>query len=78
MEPDRVFIDIKTCDMTLSQVMLEIARLQSENPEYEVFMDGDRYAIVGRRRVGRRDGAGRPSGCTTRTTRTSGSRTGAS
>ena len=55
MEPDRIFIDIKTCDMTLSQVMLEIARLQSENPEYEIFMDGDRYAIVGRRRTGRWD-----------------------
>lgn len=50
MEPDRVFIDIRTCDLTLSQVMAEIARLQSENPEYEIFMDGDAYAIVGRRR----------------------------
>lgn len=58
MEPDRIFIDIKTCDMTLSQVMLEIARLQSENPEYEIFMDGDRYAIVGRRRTGRWDAEG--------------------
>ena len=43
MEPDRVFIDIRTCDLTLSQV-------QSEYPDYEIFMDGDTYAIVGRRR----------------------------
>ena len=50
MEPDRIFIDIRTCDLTLSQVMAEIAKLQSEYPEYEVFMDGDAYAIVGRRR----------------------------
>ena len=49
-EPDRVFIDIRTCDLTLSQVMNEIAKLQSEYPEYEIFMDGDSYAIVGRRR----------------------------
>ena len=50
MEPDRVFIDIRTCDLTLSQVMNEIAKLQSEYPDYEIFMDGDTYAIVGRRR----------------------------
>ena len=37
-------------DLTLSQVMNEIAKLQSEYPEYEIFMDGDSYAIVGRRR----------------------------
>lgn len=50
MEPDRVFIDIKTCDMTLSQIMLEITKLQQDHPDLEIFMDGDRYAIVGRRR----------------------------
>lgn len=50
MEPDRVFIDIRTCDLTLSQVMAEVSRLQKENPGYEIFMDGDLYAIVGRRR----------------------------
>ena len=27
-------------------------------PEYEIFMDGDRYAIVGRRRTGRWDAEG--------------------
>ena len=58
MEPDRIFIDIKTCDMTLSQVMLEIARLQSENPEYEIFMDGHRNANCGLRRTGRCDADG--------------------
>ena len=35
---------------SLSQVMNEIAKLQSEYPDYEIFMDGDTYAIVGRRR----------------------------
>ncbi len=53
MEPDRVFIDIRTSDLTLSQVMSEVARLQSEFPDYEIFMDGDAYAIVGRKRSNR-------------------------
>lgn len=51
MIPDVVYIDIRTCDLTLSQVMAEVARLQSEHPEQEIFMDGDAYAIVGRHRV---------------------------
>ena len=50
MEPDTVYIDIRTCDLTLSQMMAEVQRLQSEHPEQEIFMDGDEYAIVGRRR----------------------------
>lgn len=50
MEPDRVFIDVRTCNMTLAQVMVEITRLQAEYPDYEIFMDGDAYAIVGRHR----------------------------
>lgn len=50
MEPDRIFIDIRTSELTLAQMMAEIARLQQEYPEYEIFMDGDAYAIVGRRK----------------------------
>ena len=45
------FIDIKTCDLTLSQVMERIGQLQAEHPHLEIFMDGDSYAIVGRPRV---------------------------
>ena len=48
---DKVLIDIRTCDLTLSQVMAEIARYQSEMPDHEVFMDGDAYAIVARPRA---------------------------
>lgn len=46
----KVLIDIRTCDLTLSEVMAEVARYQSEMPDYEVFMDGDAYAIVARPR----------------------------
>jgi hypothetical protein len=48
--PDEVFIDLRTCELTMSQVMAEIQRLKEEHPEYEIFMDGDAYAIVGKRR----------------------------
>lgn len=47
---ERILIDIKTCDMTLSEVMAAVNRYQSEYPEWEIFMDGDLYAIVGRDR----------------------------
>lgn len=51
MEPDKVLIDIRTCELTLSEVMAEIERLQAEYPDHEIFMDGDAYAIVARRRL---------------------------
>ncbi len=51
MEPDKILIDIQECELTLSEMMSEIARLQEEMPDYEIFMDGDRYAIVARRRI---------------------------
>lgn len=51
MKPDTVYIDIRTCNLTLSQVMGRIAELQVEHPEQEIFMDGDAYAIVGRDRI---------------------------
>ena len=50
MEKDKVFIDIRASPLTMGQVIAEVARLQKENPDYEIFMDGDAYAIVGRRR----------------------------
>lgn len=51
MIPDVVFFGIRECDMTMSQVIAEMDRLQSEHPELEVFMDGEAYAVVGRCRV---------------------------
>ncbi|MBO4568971.1 MAG: hypothetical protein J5674_03240 [Candidatus Methanomethylophilaceae archaeon] len=50
MEPDKILIDIRTCELKMSQLMAEIQRLQAEYPDYEIFLDGDAYAIVGRRR----------------------------
>ncbi|MDO5853471.1 MAG: hypothetical protein Q4Q62_05360 [Thermoplasmata archaeon] len=45
-----VYIPIRTCNLTFRQVMAEITRLQAENPDREVYMDGQLYAIVGRKR----------------------------
>lgn len=43
-------IDIRTCDLTLSQVIEGIRMLSMGLPGHEVFMDGDLYSIVARRR----------------------------
>ncbi len=50
-EPDLILIDIATCGLTLAETLAEIGRLQSEYPDYEIFLDGDARAIVGRKRV---------------------------
>ena len=47
---DKVFIDVRTSDLTLSEIFRQIEIIQSDNPDMEIFLDGDRHAIVGRRR----------------------------
>ena len=59
MEPDIVLIDMRTCELTMAQVMDEIKRLKQEYPDHEIIMDGDAYAIVARRKQ-RWDAAGSP------------------
>lgn len=39
-------IDIRTCDMKLSEVMTFIDRWKVENPGKKIWLDGDAYAIV--------------------------------
>ena len=48
---DTVLLDIRTCELTLAEVMQQIRQWQSEYPHDEIFMDGDKYAIVARREV---------------------------
>lgn len=50
MEADRIFIDIRTSELTLNEVLKEIQRIKAENEDYEIFLDGDAHAIVGRRK----------------------------
>lgn len=47
---DIVYIDIRTCELRLSQFLEAIADLQQAHPDQEIFMDGDAYAVVGRPR----------------------------
>jgi hypothetical protein len=47
---DKVFIDVRTSDLTLSEIFRQIESIQSDNPDMEIFLDGDRHAIVGRSR----------------------------
>lgn len=44
-------IDIRACDLTLSQVMETVRLFAFALPRHEIFMDGDSYAIVARARV---------------------------
>lgn len=45
------FIDCHGCTKTISQMRQAIEELRTEHPEMEIYMDGDRYAIVGKRRA---------------------------
>ena len=48
---DRILIDVRGCDLSLSQIVAEVARYRSEMPYSEIFLDGDAHAIVSRRRA---------------------------
>lgn len=50
---DRILIPIADCELTLREVMEEVRRLILDNPDDEIFLDGDAYAIVARPRRGK-------------------------
>ena len=50
MMRDVVMIPIETCDFTLDQMMTAIRWMQKTFPDREIFLDGDSYSIMGRRR----------------------------
>lgn len=52
MIPVEILIDIRTCGLTLGQMMTEVERLQRQRPDLEIYMDGDTFAIVGKKRIG--------------------------
>ncbi len=51
MMRDVVMIPIETCGFTLDQMMTCIKWMIREFPDREIFLDGDTYSIMGRRRV---------------------------
>jgi hypothetical protein len=47
---EKVFIDVRTSDLTLTEVLREIEKIQADNPDMEIFLDGDTHTIMGRSR----------------------------
>jgi len=45
---DVVIMDVNDSDLTLSEIMQMVDRFQSEHPELDVYLDGDRRSIMGR------------------------------
>lgn len=45
-----VVVDVRTCGLRLSEVMRVIAEYKDANPDREVWLDGDMYAVVSRPR----------------------------
>ena len=52
MIPVEILIDLRSCGLSFEKVMLEIERLQKERPDMEIYMDGDAFAIVGKKKIG--------------------------
>ena len=50
MEQDRILIDLHTCELTRSQFMEQVNGFIRAMPDFEIFLDGDAYALVARRR----------------------------
>ncbi len=50
---DEVLIDIKNTDMSMFEVLARIDQYKQDPryQNYEIFLDGDRYAIVARPKV---------------------------
>ncbi len=49
MDTEEILVSVDTDEYTLGQIMQMVNRYQDEHPEMEVYLDGDRRAIVGRR-----------------------------
>lgn len=45
---DRLLVNVGSMDITLSEILMLVEKLQGENPDMDVFFDGDRQAIMGR------------------------------
>ncbi|MBO5654397.1 MAG: hypothetical protein J6R72_02795 [Candidatus Methanomethylophilaceae archaeon] len=48
--PEVILVDVNSDDYSLGQIMQMVNRFQQDYPEMDVFLDGDRRAIVGRSR----------------------------
>lgn len=46
--PEVILVDVNSDDYSLGQIMQLISSYQQDHPEMDVFLDGDRRAIIGR------------------------------
>jgi len=46
---DEIILDVRTCELTISQVRALITKEKAARPGYEIFLDGDAHALVARR-----------------------------
>ena len=49
MADEEILLNVDSDEYTLGQIMQMVNKYQDEHPDMEVFLDGDRRAIVGRR-----------------------------
>ena len=49
MASEEILVSVDSDDYTLGQIMQMVNQYQDEHPDMEVYLDGDRRAIVGRR-----------------------------
>ena len=49
MDSEVVLISVDSDEYTLGQIMQMVNRFQDENPDMQVYLDGDRRAIIGKR-----------------------------
>lgn len=45
---DHILIDLRTSDITLGEFMKAVENAQAMHPDWEIFLDGDACALVGR------------------------------
>ena len=50
MSDYRIEIDVRTCVLTMNELMLWIREQKTANPDREYWLDGDNYAIMSKRR----------------------------
>lgn len=51
MQEDKILFEFKNSVCTLSEIKLRVDQYKNENPGMDVVVDGDRHAIVARRRA---------------------------
>ena len=49
MADEEILLNVDSDEYTLGQIMQMVNTYQDEHPDMEVFLDGDKRAIVGRR-----------------------------